>query len=84
MASADGSFDYAQDDETGVVVEAVGVLVASADGSFGYAQDDGRSMLGAIGFVICDPWSVIRARWTPGGEGVVTAIGEWILRLRSG
>ena len=29
--------------------------MASADGSFGYAQDDGRSMLGAIGFVICDP-----------------------------
>ena len=55
MASADGSFGYAQDDETGVVVEAVGVLVASADGSFDYAQDDGRSMLGAIGFVICDP-----------------------------
>ena len=26
MASADGSFDYAQDDETGAAVEASGVL----------------------------------------------------------
>ncbi len=39
-ASADGSFGYAQDDETGMAVETEGVHGAGADGSFGCAQDD--------------------------------------------
>ena len=39
-AIAGRSFDYAQDDETGVVEEAVGEYRASAGGSFDYAQDD--------------------------------------------
>ena len=39
-ASVDGSFGYAQDDETGAAEEATGVHRASADGSFGFAQDD--------------------------------------------
>ena len=39
-AIAGRSFDYAQDDETGTAVEAVGVHRASAGRSFGYAQDD--------------------------------------------
>ena len=39
-AGADGSFDYAQDDETGVAMESAGVHGARAGGSFGYAQDD--------------------------------------------
>ena len=35
-----GSFDYAQDDETGTAVESVGAHRASAGRSFDYAQDD--------------------------------------------
>ena len=39
-AIAGRSFDYAQDDETGMALEAVGEYRASAGGSFDYAQDD--------------------------------------------
>ena len=39
-----GSFDYAQDDDTGMAEEAVGVYRASAGGSFDYAQDDETGM----------------------------------------
>ncbi len=43
-ASADGSFGYAQDDETRAATETKGVRRARADGSFGYAQDDETGM----------------------------------------
>ena len=35
-----GSFDYAQDDETGAAMESEGGHRARAGGSFDYAQDD--------------------------------------------
>ena len=49
-ASVDGSFGYAQDDETGAAEEAAGAFMASADGSFGYAQDD--SVGAACGYTV--------------------------------
>ena len=43
-AIAGRSFDCAQDDDTGMALEAVGVQRASAGRSFGYAQDDDTGM----------------------------------------
>ena len=48
-AIAGRSFDYAQDDDTGMAEEAVGVHRAIAGRSFDYAQDDETGAAETVG-----------------------------------
>ena len=80
-ATADGSFDFAQDDKLemqcaiGLVISDQGSGIRTRHAFFGKKVPVGRMMVGLVVGAL--------ARWAFESVGMLSAIGEWILRLRS-